>query len=61
MPAHATDAHPSDTAPGPAAPRAADDFAPLGGDWWLWRDLAVRSAGFPVDGLDAFGPGDEPA
>src|SRR6476661_7783973 len=34
--------------------------APLAGDWVLWRDFAVRSAGFPVDGLDAFGPGDEP-
>ena len=27
----------------------------LGGDWALWRDFAVRSAGFPVDGLDVFG------
>ena len=25
----------------------------------LWRDFAVRSAGFPVSGLEAFGPGDE--
>ena len=33
--------------------------ASLGGDWLLWRDFAVRSAGFPVSGLDAFGPGDE--
>jgi Lantibiotic dehydratase, N terminus len=32
---------------------------PLAGDWSLWRDFAVRSAGFPVDGLDVFGPGDE--
>jgi hypothetical protein len=24
-------------------------------DWSLWRDFAVRSAGFPVEGLDAFG------
>lgn len=32
---------------------------PLGGDWELWRDFAVRSAGFPVSGLDVFGPGDE--
>ena len=29
---------------------------PLTGDWSLWRDFAVRSAGFPVAGLDAFGP-----
>jgi Lantibiotic dehydratase, N terminus len=35
--------------------------ASLGGDWRLWRDFAVRSAGFPVRGLDAFGPGDESA
>jgi hypothetical protein len=27
----------------------------------MWRDFAVRSAGFPVDGLDVFGPGDESA
>ena len=36
-----------------------DDLAPLAGDWKLWRDFAVRSAGFPVAGLDVFGPGDE--
>jgi Lantibiotic dehydratase, N terminus len=35
--------------------------APLAGDWILWRDFAVRSAGFPVAGLDAFGAGDESA
>lgn len=33
----------------------------LGGDWLLWQDIAVRSAGFPIAGLDVFGPGDEPA
>ena len=27
----------------------------LAGDWSLWRDFAVRSAGFPVGGLAAFG------
>jgi hypothetical protein len=32
---------------------------PLGGDWALWTGFAVRSAGFPVSGLTAFGPGDE--
>lgn len=37
------------------------DHASLAGDWSLWRDFAVRSAGFPVSGLDVFGPGDEPA
>lgn len=29
--------------------------------WRLWRDFAVRSAGFPVSGLDVFGSGDESA
>jgi hypothetical protein len=33
----------------------------LDGDWLLWRDFAVRSAGFPVSGLHAFGPGEESA
>src|SRR5688572_20648467 len=36
-----------------------EPHAPLGGDWVLWRDFAVRSAGFPASGLGAFGPGDE--
>jgi hypothetical protein len=31
------------------------DHVTLAGDWALWRDFAVRSAGFPVSGLDAFG------
>jgi hypothetical protein len=31
------------------------------GEWALWRDCAVRSAGFPVRGLDVFGSGDESA
>jgi hypothetical protein len=38
---------------------ASVEHAPLGGDWLMWRDYAVRSAGFPVDGLDVFGAGDE--
>ena len=33
----------------------------LAGDWALWRDFAVRSAGFPVGGLDVFGSEDESA
>lgn len=33
----------------------------LAGDWALWRDFAVRSAGFPVGGLDVFGGADESA
>jgi hypothetical protein len=37
------------------------ELVPLGGDFSLWRDFAVRSAGFPVVGLDVFGGGDEPA
>jgi hypothetical protein len=36
-----------------------NDPARLADGWLLWRDFAVRSAGFPVTGLDAFGPGDE--
>lgn len=36
-----------------------EDRAALGGDWVLWRDFAVRSAGFPVSGLAVFGPGEE--
>ena len=33
----------------------------LNPEWALWRDLAVRSAGFPVSGLDVFGLADERA
>ncbi len=36
-------------------------LAPLSQNWALWRDFAVRSAGFPVSGLAAFGSGDEAA
>jgi hypothetical protein len=36
-----------------------DHRVPLAGPWQLWRDFAVRSAGFPVSGLAAFGRGDE--
>ena len=34
---------------------------PLTSDWALWRDFAVRSAGFPVSGLEVFGPRGERA
>jgi hypothetical protein len=34
-------------------------YAPLVGGWALQRDFAVRSAGFPVSGLEVFGVGDE--
>jgi hypothetical protein len=36
-----------------------DHLVGLTGDWAVWRDFAVRSAGFPVAGLDVFGPRDE--
>jgi hypothetical protein len=36
-------------------------LVPLTGDWALWRDFAVRSAGFPVSGRDVFGSDDESA
>jgi lantibiotic biosynthesis dehydratase-like protein len=38
-----------------------EHLVPLTHEWSLWRDFAVRSAGFPVSGLDVFGPGDESA
>ena len=43
------------------APLADPHLAPLAGEWALWRDIAVRTAGFPVSGLDVFGSPDEPA
>ncbi|MFZ0040863.1 MAG: lantibiotic dehydratase [Solirubrobacteraceae bacterium] len=46
-------------APVPAPP--VPDLVPLAGDWALWRDFAVRSAGFAVSGLDLFGAEDESA
>src|SRR5215472_15841114 len=42
-------------------PAAAPHLVPLTGEWALWRDIAVRSAGFPVSGLDIFGSPDEQA
>jgi hypothetical protein len=36
-----------------------DDYVPLVGGWAFQRDFAVRSAGFPVSGLEVFGLGDE--
>ena len=32
-----------------------DHHVDLTEDWSLWRDFAVRSSGFPVEGLEAFG------
>src|SRR3954447_18328384 len=31
----------------------------LDGEWGLWPQFAVRSSGFPVEGLDAFGPDED--
>jgi len=36
-----------------------DHHVELTDEWSLWRDFAVRSSGFPVEGLEAFGPGEE--
>ena len=43
------------------AARAEPHLVPLAGEWALWRDIAVRTAGFPVSGLDVFGQRDEQA
>jgi hypothetical protein len=43
------------------APPAGSHLVPLAGEWALWRDIAVRTAGFPVSGLDVFGSRDERA
>ena len=42
----------------PAPNAVHDHLVPMAGDWSLWRDFAVRSAGFPVSGLEAFGGDD---
>jgi hypothetical protein len=51
------------TAPPTNGDRAGDgasgEQVALAGDWALWRDFAIRAAGFPVTGLDVFGAGDE--
>ena len=38
---------------------AESHLVPLADEWGLWRDIAVRTAGFPVSGLDTFGSPDE--
>jgi Lantibiotic dehydratase, N terminus len=38
-----------------------DHLVALTGDWAVWRDFAVRSAGFAVGGLDVFAGPDESA
>ncbi|HET7744132.1 MAG TPA: lantibiotic dehydratase [Gaiellaceae bacterium] len=50
-----------EAARGAAAVATDGHLLPFAGDWALWRDFAVRSAGFPVSGLDVFGTGDESA
>ncbi|MBJ7328344.1 MAG: lantibiotic dehydratase [Solirubrobacteraceae bacterium] len=42
-----------------SAEPATGDLVSLAGDWALWPEFALRSAGFPASGLDRFGPGDE--
>src|SRR5215468_8331007 len=62
-------AEPFEASPMTAPPASADlagdgaseDQVALAGDWALWRDFAIRAAGFPVTGLDVFGAGDEGA
>jgi Lantibiotic dehydratase, N terminus len=50
------------SAPGHSpAPPAEPHLTTLAGEWALWRDIAVRTAGFPVSGLDIFGSQDEQA
>lgn len=44
-----------------AAQSASDHLVDLIDDWSLWRDFAIRSTGFPVEGLDAFGPDEDAA
>src|SRR5579871_123506 len=52
----------SGAAPGQApSPVAEPHLLPLAGEWALWRDIAVRTAGFPVSGLAIFGSPDEQA
>jgi len=49
-------------APGCASsPAAAPHLVALAGEWALWRDIAVRTAGFPVSGLGVFASPDEQA
>ncbi len=38
-----------------AEPTVLDHRLELTDDWSLWRDFAIRSSGFPVEGLEAFG------
>ena len=49
-------------APGPIpSPLTEPHLVTMAGEWALWRDIAVRTAGFPVSGLDIFGSRDEQA
>src|SRR5579859_5480940 len=52
----------SPLAPGRApSPLTEPHLTPLADEWALWRDIAVRTAGFPVSGLGIFGSRDEQA
>jgi len=57
MPRPASGLAPSHAPPALAEPH----LVPLAGEWALWRDIAVRTAGFPVAGLGIFGSPDEQA
>jgi Lantibiotic dehydratase, N terminus len=39
-----------------AEPTRPDHHVALTDEWSLWPDFAIRSSGFPVEGLEAFGP-----
>jgi Lantibiotic dehydratase, N terminus len=56
-----TDREPSQAVSENFAPSMPKHLVPLAGDWALWRDFALRSAGFPVSGLAALGGDDEAA
>jgi hypothetical protein len=52
----------SPLAPGQTpSPLTEPHLVTMAGEWALWRDIAVRTAGFPVSGLDIFGSRDEQA
>ena len=42
-------------------PLTAPHLVTMACEWALWRDIAVRTAGFPVSGLGIFGSRDEQA
>src|SRR3954467_2171136 len=44
---------------GPSGMNWSDTLMNLTDDWSLWPEFAIRSTGFPVEGLDAFGPDED--